>query len=304
MVYLVLLAVMDNKQYRCGLVALTGLPNAGKSKLLNALLGEKITITSHKPQTTRNAIYGIKTTADYQIIFVDTPGYHAGKGKLNRAMIQQAEEAILNVDLICVLADANEKGGPAFKALIDRIKASGAPAILIITKLDDRSKEELYNAAEKLSELMDFKHVIPISSKIGKNLDKLEELIASELPEAPAVFSNEEITTQPEKFLISEFVREQAFTLLQQEIPYDILVETEQVTEKCGRMEIDASIIVSRDSQKGIVIGKNAAMLKEIGTRARKDLESFFGIKIRLNLFVKVKDNWSSKDEYLKIQGL
>ena len=295
---------MSDKAFKCGLVALVGLPNAGKSTLLNAMLKEKVVITSHKPQTTRNAIYGIKTTDDYQIIFVDTPGYHAGKGRLNKVMVQQAEEAILSVDLICVLADPNEKGGPAFRALLEKVEARGVPSILVITSLDDRSRDDLYDAAQHLSTLSNFKQVIPISAKIDKNIDKLEELIAAELPEAPAVFDKDEITNQPENFLISEFIREQVFMLLQQEVPYDTLVETERVKESDDKMEIDAAIIVNRDSQKGIVIGKNAAMIKEIGTRARKDLETFFGIKVRLNLFVKVKNDWASKDEYLKIQGL
>ena len=178
------------------------------------------------------------------------------------------------------------------------------PSILVSTKLDNRSRDDLYHAAQRLSTLSNFKQVIPISAKIDKNIDKLEELIAAELPEAPAVFDKDEITNQPENFLISEFIREQVFMLLQQEVPYDTLVETERVKESDDKMEIDAAIIVNRDSQKGIVIGKNAAMIKEIGTRARKDLETFFGIKVRLNLFVKVKNDWASKDEYLKIQGL
>jgi GTP-binding protein Era len=294
----------EGKSFKCGLVALVGLPNAGKSTLLNAMLKEKIVITSYKPQTTRNAIYGIKTTDDYQIIFVDTPGYHAGKGRLNKMMVQQAEEAILSVDLICVLADPQEKGGPAFKGLLEKVEASGVPVILVITKLDDRSREDLYRAAQHLATLYPFKHVIPLSAKIDKNIDKLEELIAAELPIAPAAFAGDQITNQPEAFLISEFVREQVFMLLQQEVPYDTLVETERITETKDKMEIDASIIVNRDSQKGIVIGKGAEMLKEIGTRARKDLERFFGIKIRLNLHVKVRTDWADKDEYLKIQGL
>ncbi len=296
--------ITDKNGFRCGLVALAGLPNAGKSTLLNALLGEKIAITSHKPQTTRNAIIGIKTTDDAQIIYVDTPGYHMGGSKLNRAMIRQAEEAILSVDLVCVLADPAERGGNSFTGLLEKVKASGAPVILVLTKTDDRGKEDLYRAAERLSQLAPFKHVVPVSAKKGYNLDTLEGLIAQELPVAPPVYDKDEVTTQPESFLIAEFIREQAFTLLQQEVPYDILVETEKVEETDGRMNITAAIIVSRDSQKGIVIGKGGTMLKEIGTRARKDLEKFFGIKIRLDIWVKVKDDWSSKDEYLRIQGL
>jgi GTP-binding protein Era len=296
---------MNEQTFKCGLVALAGLPNAGKSTLLNALLGEKVAITSAKPQTTRNAIHGIKTTDNHQIIFVDTPGYHAGRGKLNRAMVQQAEEVILSVDLVCILADPTERGGAMFQGLLDKAKESGAPMILILTKADNRTKEDLYKAAERLSKMADFKHIIPTSAKQKLNLEKLEELIVSELPEAQAVYDKEELTTQPEHFLIAEFIREQAFALLQQEVPYDILVETEKVEDTTdGKMEVIASIIVSRESQKGIVIGKGATMLKEIGTKARKDLERFFGVKVRLDITVKVREDWASKDEYLRIQGL
>ncbi|MDR2884508.1 MAG: GTPase Era [Deferribacteraceae bacterium] len=296
---------MSSQTFKCGLVALAGLPNAGKSTLLNALLGEKVSITSGKPQTTRNAIHGIKTTDSHQIIFVDTPGYHAGRGKLNRAMVQQAEEVILSVDLVCILADPTERGGAMFQGLLDKAKESGAPMILVLTKADNRSKEDLYKAAERLSKMADFKEIIPTSAKQRLNLEKLEELIAAELPEAQAVYDSEEITTQPEHFLIAEFIREQAFEMLQQEVPYDILVETEKVEDTAdGKMNIIASIIVSRDSQKGIVIGKGATMLKEIGTKARKDLEKFFGVKVRLDLTVKVREDWATKDEYLRIQGL
>ena len=298
---------MNNKTFktgfRCGMVALAGLPNAGKSTLLNVILGEKIVITSHKPQTTRNAIIGIKTTDEAQVIYIDTPGYHVGGGKLNRAMIRQAEDAILSVNLVCVLAGPEERGG-AFTALLEKVKVGGAPALLVLTKTDSRDKEELYKAAERLSKLIPFREVVPVSAKKKFNIDLLEKLIVKELPDSIPVYGREELTTQPENFLIAEFIREQAFALLQQEVPYDIVVETEKVEETGGRMNITAAIIVARESQKGIVIGKGGAMLKEIGTRARKELEKFFGIKIRLNIWVKVKDDWASKEEYLRIQGL
>ncbi len=295
---------MSEKKFRCGLVALAGLPNVGKSTLLNTILGEKISITSAKPQTTRNAITGIKTTDDYQIIFMDTPGYHAGRGRLNKAMVHETEETIVAVDLVCVLADPTETGGMRFKALVEKVVSSGVPAILVLTKIDDRSKTDLYQAAERLSQLAKFEEVVPVSSLKKINIDVLEAAIVSHLPENPPVYDKEEITTQPEYFLVAEFVREQAFALLQQELPYNILVETEKIEDVDGRMTISAAIIVSRDSQKGIVIGQGGQMLKEIGTRARKDLEHFFGVKIHLNLWVKVRENWIAKDEYLRIQGL
>lgn len=298
---------MDNNviNFQCGHVALVGLPNAGKSTLLNALLDVKVSITSHKPQTTRNSIVGIKTTEDYQIVFVDTPGYHAGRGRLNRAMVNEAENTIASVDLICVIADPNERGGQGFKALIEKCSATGVPMLLVLTKTDDRSKEELYKAAENLSALAEFKEVVPVSAKQKRNLDVLEKLIASYLPETPAIYPEDEITTQPEKFLTAEFVREQVFSLLNQEVPYDILVETEKVEDISDkRMEVSAVIIVSREGQKAIVIGKGGTMIKEIGTRARKEMQNFFGVKVTLNLWVKVKENWADKDEYLRIQGL
>ncbi|MDR0454572.1 MAG: GTPase Era [Deferribacteraceae bacterium] len=294
----------DKNCFRCGMTALAGLPNAGKSTLLNAILGEKIAITSSKPQTTRNAIIGIKTTDDAQIIYVDTPGYHTGGGKMNRAMIRQTEEAILSVNIVCVLADPAERRIDAFKTLLEKVNAGGAPVILVITKTDSRGKEDIYRAAESLSKLALFKEIVPVSAQKMFNLGVLEELIIRELPIAPPIYNRDELTTHPESFIISEFIREQAFTLLNQEVPYDILVETEKVEETDGKMKITAAIIVSRDSQKGIVIGKGGSMLKEIGSRARKELEKFFGMKIRLDIWVKVKEDWSSKDDYLRIQGL
>jgi GTP-binding protein Era len=290
--------------FRAGHVALAGLPNAGKSTLLNALLGEKISIISHRPQTTRNIIVGIKTTEDAQIAYVDTPGYHAGRGKLNKAMVEQADEAIGTVNVICVITDPKEKGGSEYQKLLEKVSASGAPLILVLTKLDDRPKESVYAAAEKLFPLANFAEVIPVSARTGLNLDKLQELVKAQLPVSEMLYPADEITTQPEKFLIAEYVREQAFALLKEEVPYDILVEVEELTDTPERMTVAASIIVARDSQKGIVIGKNGSMLQEIGSRARKEIAEFFGIKVELRLFVKVREDWASRDDYLGIQGL
>ena len=285
----------DENSFRCGLVALTGLPNVGKSTLLNAILGEKVAITSHKPQTTRNAIKGIKTTTNAQVIYVDTPGYHIGGDKLNRAMIRQTEDAVFSVDVVCVLADPVEYESGAFMALLEKVKSSGVPAILTLTKTDSRSKEDIYKAAERLSKLAPFKDVVPLSAMKRFNLDLLEKLVTKELPVAAPLYDSEEFTLQPETFIISEFIREQAFALLNQEVPYDIFVETEEVEESKNKMNIKAAIIVTKESRKGIVIGKGGAMLKEIGSRARKELEKLFGISVRLDIWVKVRDDRTLK---------
>ncbi|GAB7140546.1 GTPase Era [Deferribacterales bacterium RsTz2092] len=290
--------------YRAGFVGFVGLPNAGKSTLLNAMLGEKVAITSDKPNTTRNIIYGIKTTDDYQLVFVDTPGFHLAKGKLNRAMVHQTDSALNELSLICLLIDPKETRHKLLSVLVSKVRASGAKVILVMTKLDARPREQLYSSAAEFSKLLNFKDIVPVSATLGKNLDLLEKLVVAELPESPAIFTNDEVTTQPESFLIAEFIREQSFALLNQELPYDTLVEVEENKTSKGTMLIIASIIVARDSQKGIVIGKGGQMLKEIGSRARTNIEKFFGIHSRLELNVKVRENWSENASYLRIQGL
>lgn len=295
---------MSSKPFHAGLIALAGLPNAGKSTLLNTIIGEKIAIVSHTPQTTRNAIYGIKTTKEYQAIFVDTPGFHSPKNSLNKAIVQQAVDSLSIVDVICLLVEAGGKRGKDFNNLIALIKNAPQEKILIITKIDAVSKETVYKTAEELFPLCEFKHVLPVSAKNNINVDTLMELLYDELPENVMQYDEDLITTQPEKFLISEYIREQLFMRLRNEVPHDILVNIEDYRDKSKVMEIDAIIYVNRESQKGIVIGEGGSMLKNIGISARKNLESFFEKQVRLNLIVKVKENWVARQEYLGMQGL
>lgn len=295
---------MDNKKFKAGLVALVGLPNAGKSTLLNEIIGEKIAIVSPRPQTTRNTIYGIKTTDDYQAIFVDTPGFHSAKTRLNRAIVQQATDSLSIVDVICVLIEAGSKIGNDFIRLLDIIKDTKQPKMLLITKVDKAKREDVYKTAEVVFPMLNFNQVLPISAIKHNNVDKFMELVTEYLPENICQYDEDLITTQPEKFLAAEYIREQAFLNLREEVPYDILVEIEVFEYREKKNYISAIIYVNRESQKGIVIGEKGSMLKKIGENARKNLENFFDCKVYLELFVKVRQNWVSRQEYLDIQGL
>ncbi|TCK60693.1 GTPase Era [Seleniivibrio woodruffii] len=294
-----------NKQHKTGFVAIVGRPNVGKSTLLNAILGEKVAITSAKPQTTRTNIQGILTGENYQIIYIDTPGYHNAKDTINKMMVQQAKDSLDNAHVIYLLVQPDEFMGPELESLIKVLEKTDAVKFLVVNKVDGFKREQVYDAANKFFPKLQFKHVLPVSALKGNNVDKLIELTVEELPEGDALFEDDEITTQPEKLLVSEFIREQVFRRLKDEVPYQIIVETEKIEDRNDDlMYIAASIIVSRDSQKGIVIGKGGRELKEISTASRVSLESFFGVKIYLELYVKVIEGWQTKDEYLRLQGL
>lgn len=294
-----------NNQFKTGFVAIVGRPNVGKSTLLNAILGEKVAITSAKPQTTRTNIHGILTGEEYQIIYIDTPGYHNAKDSINKMMVQQAKDSLDNAHVIYVLVQPDEFMGPELESLLKVLEKTEAVKFLIVNKVDNFAREKVYEAANKFFPKLEFKHVLPVSALKGNNVEKLIELTVEELPEGDPLFDEDEITTQPEKLLISEFIREQVFRQLKDEIPYQIIVETEKIEDRNDNlMYIAASIIVNRDSQKGIVIGKGGLKLKEISTASRVSLEAFFGVKIFLELYVKVIEGWQTKDEYLKIQGL
>ncbi|WP_022850135.1 GTPase Era [Limisalsivibrio acetivorans] len=292
--------------FKSGFVSIMGRPNVGKSTLLNAMLGEKIAIVSNKPQTTRINVQGILNRPDSQIVFIDTPGYHSARDSINKMMVQQAVDSVEMVDIILLMVQPDEKkDGREFKNLVEILKGVNCKVFLLINKVDNYSKEDTFKAAEKFFPELDFAEVVPLSALRDKNVDTLVELIEKHLPEGEQMFDREEITTLPEKLLISEYIREQVFERLREEIPYNVMVETEKVEDVSeDRMEISASIIVNRESHKGMVIGKQGSMLKEIGTSARKNLEHFFGVKIHLQLWVKVRGDWQSNSEYLRIQGL
>ncbi|UOD34755.1 GTPase Era [Deferribacteraceae bacterium V6Fe1] len=295
----------SKKMFKFGTVAIIGRPNVGKSTLLNKILGEDLSIISSKPNTTRNSIKGIKTGEDYQIVFLDTPGIHNAKDKINQLMVKQAIDGLSMVDLVYFMVTPDEIFGKEYKFITEILNKVDATKFLLINKVDAHDKKDVVNVANKVFADGTFKFVLPISALESTNVDKLLELTVEHLPEGIKLYESEEITTIPEKFLISEFIRESVFNLLKDEVPYNVVVECEEVEDRNEELlYIAASIIVNRSSQKGIIIGKRGEMLKKIGKYSREKLEAFFGVKVYLELFVKVKEDWMNRDEYLKIQGL
>lgn len=294
-----------SKIFKSGKVALIGRPNVGKSTLLNCILDEKVTIVSNKPNTTRTVIHGIKTDERGQIVFIDTPGIHNARDRINNLMVKQAVDSLSMVDIIFFMVEPDEVRGSEISKILKLLNETDAVKFLLVNKVDVTKKDKAFLTAQKFFPECEFKYVLPVSAKTGINVEKLLELTFEELPEGRAYYDEEEITTIPEKYLISEFVREQVFRLLKNEIPYDTLVECETIEDrKGGTIYTAVSIIVDRDSQKGIIVGKQGTMLKEIGQCARENLEKFFGVTIYLDLWVKVRNNWQDKDEFLRIQGL
>lgn len=295
---------MTTKQFHSGFAAIVGRPNVGKSTLLNAILGEKIVITSDKPQTTRNRIQGIHNLDNGQIVFVDTPGVHRAKSRLNRSLVDTAMEAIQGVDVILFLVEANT--APASeKEMIDELLASvTAPVFLVINKVDLVEKERLLKSIEIYSELFPFREIVPVSARKGDGVERLVELVCGYLPQGPAYFPDDILTDLPERFVVAEMVREKIFRLTHDEVPYSVAVQVESFKERPnGLIAISAAIIVERDSQKGIIIGKKGEMLKRIGTAARQEIEQFLAEKVFLELFVKVSRDWSDNPQKLKEFG-
>lgn len=291
--------------FKTGFVAIIGRPNAGKSTLLNAILGEKVSIISSKPNTTRTQIRGIYNSDDSQIIFLDTPGIHNAKDTINKLMVEKAFEATQMVDLIYFLVEPGEKKGAEYLRILDLLKKEQKKKILIITKIDAFDKKTVYDTAQSVFKDHTFDLVLPVSSIKRINIDKLIEITKELLPEGKPLYPQDEIVDVGEKFLIAEFIREQIFELLKDEVPYDTFVECELVEDRNeDLLYIAASIYVKRDSQKAIILGKRGSTIKKIGKNARLELERFFGVKIFLDLFVKVKEDWQKRDEYLKQQGL
>lgn len=291
--------------FKLGYVAIIGRPNAGKSTLLNSILGEKVSIISKKPNTTRTQIKGIYNSEDSQIIFIDTPGIHNAKDNINKLMVEKALEAIRMVDILYFLVEPGEKKGPEYQRILDLIKNEPIKKILIITKIDAYEKKLVYETAQNVFKDYQFDAVIPVSSIKNININKLIEITKDLLPEGEPIYPQDEIVDVGEKFLIAEFIREQIFDILKDEVPYDTLVECELIEDRSeDLMYIAASIYVKRSSQKAIILGKRGSTIKKIGQNARIELEKFFGTKIFLDLFVKVKEDWQNRDEFLKLQGL
>lgn len=295
---------------RCGFAALVGRPNVGKSTLLNALLGEKLAITSPRPQTTRNRIPGILTRADAQVVFIDTPGIHNARGALHRYMNNVAREAFAQSDVILYLAEAGASpdGRVTISEMDRQIVAELAqvpkPVFLILNKVDRVEKPLLLPVIETWRQLHDFKEIIPISALKRDGVEHLVDTLVAYLPESPRLYAEDELTELPARFLAAELVRERLFHMLDQELPYATAVTIESWRQRGDGMTfIDAIIHVERDSQKGIVIGKGGQMLKRIGTEARQGIEQLLGGKVHLALFVRVEERWSDTDVALRKLG-
>ena len=288
---------------RSGFVSLIGRPNTGKSTLINALVGYKIAITSNKAQTKRNNIQGIYNDEDAQIVFVDTPGIHKPKDKLGQRLNDDAYFSIDDVDIILFLIDVTMPFGKGDNFVLDRIKEANKPVFLILNKVDKINNEKLIELINKYKDLYDFKEIIPISALKEKNLKELIKTLKEYLPDKVKYFPDSDLTNTTKEFRVSELIREKVLRLTHDEVPHAITCVVEKFDEKKDKAIINATIIVERDSLKSIIIGKKGSMLKEIGTKARHDIEDMLGKKVYLELFVKTIKNWRDKEKYLKELG-
>ena len=288
-------------EFRSGYVSILGRPNAGKSTLLNALMGTKVAIVSEKPQTTRASIQGVLNTDAAQIIFVDTPGIHESNTLINRRMMETVRDALTDRDVLLYLADATAGFGEKDAQALDVLRKVSAPALLILTKIDRiQDKRLLLPLIEQYKAAREFDEYIPVSSITGEGLDRVRAEIVKRLPEGPAFFPPDYLTDQPERFLAAELIREKVLRATRQEVPHAVAVLIDQWTETPKLTRIAATIFVERPGQKAIVIGANGATLKKIGTLARQEMESIFSRKIFLELFVKVQKDWRENPEFLR----
>ncbi len=293
----------ENTNFRSGFITVIGRPNVGKSTLINALVGEKIAAVSDKPNTTRNRILGIRTLPNAQLVFLDTPGIHKPRGPLGKAMVHTAMSAVQEADVIVMMIEVKEPFGRGDSFIIESLPK---PSILVVNKIDTIKKNELLPILQGSNEFEGkFKEIIPISALNADGTQELLDAIVKYLPEGPKYFPEDMITDQPERFIAAEFIREKIFTLTQQEIPYQTAVaieEFEEIPEK-NLIKISAVIYVERANHKGILIGKKGEMLKEIGTLARADIEKILGTKVFLELWVKVKDKWTHRENLIREFG-
>lgn len=290
--------------FKSGFIAIIGRPNVGKSTLMNEVIGQKIAIMSDKPQTTRHKIQGVLTEEDAQLIFIDTPGIHKPKHKLGDFMVNVAENALNEVDAILFIINADEGYGKGDQYILDRLQKVNSPVFLIINKIDLVHPDTLFPLIDQYKEKYDFDEIIPISALQGNNINRLLEVLKGYLPEGPQYYPSDQITDHPERFLMGELIREKVLELTREEIPHSIAVVMENIEKReSGRLFIQATIITERKTQKGILIGKQGNMLKKIGEKARKDIESLLGTKIFLDLWVKVKKDWRNRQQHLQEYG-
>jgi GTP-binding protein Era len=299
------IGLSEKKGYKSGFVSIVGRPNVGKSTLLNQILGQKIAIATDKPQTTRNRILGIHTMDDAQILFLDTPGIHKGHGRLNRFMVDQALSACSDVDMILFLVEATSRPGGGDSFVMDVLRKSNTPVILVINKIDLVSRESLLPLIDKYSKLFDFAEIFPISAAKGEGTEALVNRIRECLPEGSPYYPEDMITDLPERFIVAEMVREQILNQTREEIPYGVAVEVESFEEKPEKdlIVIGAVIHVERDSHKRIIVGKQGTRLRAIGQSARLEIEKLLGTRVYLELFVHVQKNWTESAHQLKRFG-
>ena len=278
---------------KCGIIPLCGRPNVGKSTLTNTLVGEKVAIVSSKPQTTRNRICAILNRGDSQFVFVDTPGLHKARTRLGDYMVKVVRQSVADVDGVCLLVEPIAHIGPPEEELIGRIKALGAPAALVINKIDTVEKEDLLAVMDVYGQAHEWDAVVPISARTGDGVDELLEVLSRWLPEGPQLFPDDMVTDQPERQIMAEIVREKLLRNLDKEIPHGTAVEVTKFSQRDNDIiDCHVTIYCEKESHKGIIIGKEGAMLKKISTQAREDMETFMGAKVYLETWVKVKENW------------
>ena len=291
--------------YKSGFVTLIGRPNVGKSTLMNYLIGQKIAITSNKPQTTRNRIQTVLTTEEGQIVFVDTPGIHKAKNKLGEYMVNVAERTLNEVDVVLWLVEPSTFIGAGEKHIADQLKKVKTPVVLVINKVDMVKREEVLTFIDAYRKIYDFAEIVPVSARSGENTDELVKVILQYLPYGPQFYDEDTITDQPERAIVAEIIREKALHALDDEIPHGIAVYIDRMKGRKGQniIDIDATIVCERDSHKGIIIGKGGAMLKKIGSNARYEIERLLDTKVNLKLWVKVKKDWRDSDFLIKNFG-
>ncbi len=294
---------MQNNKFKSGFCAIIGMPNVGKSTLLNAIAGQKIAIISDKPQTTRNKILAIYSTDEAQIIFTDTPGIHNPHNKLGEFMVKAANESMRDTDVVIFVVDASKGIRDKEREIAGNIGKLKIPAVLVINKIDTVKKEDLLPMIADFSSIHDFEDIIPISAKERDGVDSLLSIIQSYLEEGPMFYDEDMVTDQPERQIAAEIIREKMLWLLEEEVPHGIAIEITRMRQKPKVTEINATINCERKSHKGIIIGKNGEMLKKIGTMARADIEHMLGRKVYLELWVKVKDDWRNSDYLIKNFG-
>ena len=292
------------KPFKSGFVAIVGRPNVGKSTFMNYVLGQKIAIMSDKAQTTRNKIQGVYTKDDAQIVFLDTPGIHKPKHELGEFMVKSAYSALKEVDAVLFMVNVSEKRGPGDDFIIEKLKGIKTPIFLVLNKIDLVTPEVLLERVESYKDALDFAGVFPISVLQGNNVNELMEGLINALPEGPQYYPADQITDHPESFVVSELIREKILQLTQEEIPHSVAVTVDKMQkDEFDKVHVYANIIVERKSQKGIIIGKGGRLLKEIGTRARRDIQQLLGNKVYLELWVKVEKDWRKRKSNLQEYG-